>query len=131
MGYLLEYITVGRGTQLTDWHEEILTPGWEWNDVVDPFIALIVDNNFGGVLPGLSFNRTSTKLDFSFDAILPGTQILIQKELEFVGVDDSNDEEIFEGSVVIREYPTIPEPSTFILLGAGLAGLAFWRKRRA
>jgi hypothetical protein len=25
---------------------------------------------------------------------------------------------------------TVPEPSTFLLLGAGLGGLAFWRKRR-
>ena len=29
------------------------------------------------------------------------------------------------------EYPTtVPEPSTFLLLGAGIGGLAFWRKRR-
>ena len=35
------------------------------------------------------------------------------------------------GSFLVRNTAPVPEPSTFLLLGSGLVGLAFWRKRQA
>ncbi|MDD2898750.1 MAG: PEP-CTERM sorting domain-containing protein [Desulfuromonadaceae bacterium] len=33
--------------------------------------------------------------------------------------------------MVVDDANIVPEPSTFLLLGAGLSGLAFWRRRKA
>jgi len=35
------------------------------------------------------------------------------------------------GEIIIPDPSTVPEPSTIILMGVGLAGLAFWRKRKS
>jgi len=137
MGYLLEIITVGRGTQLTDWHEKILTPGWEWWNLREapfageyyPGIYLLGDGN--SLVPGLTYDMTDTTFDFFFDPLAPGTVIGILKGIQWVGINDRILDERTGGPFVISEYPTVPEPSTFILLGAGLAGLAVWRKKRA
>ena len=131
---LLEDLRVDGETPWTDWHEQILTPGWEWFDPqstsLPPMGIYSVADNFS-LLPGLTFNLTAAKLDFFFDPLQPGSEIYIVKYLQWVGVDANNPAETTLDPFVIRQYPTVvPEPSTFVLLGAGLAGLAAMGIRR-
>ena len=126
---VIEFLKVDGNTPWTDWHEEILTPGWEWHS---SNIGVTVTTELGTYpagppVPGLSFNLQPTTLDFFFDPILPGTEIFIVKSIRFVGVDANNPEETTGDPVFISEYPT-PEPATLGLLLLG--GLALLRRRR-
>jgi len=56
------------------------------------------------------------------------TVILFHKELQYMGADtfDNN-----ATAVVVDEFASVPEPATWALMGIGLAGLAFRRRRAA
>jgi len=105
----------------TDWHEEILTPGWEWTskvlmlvNVSQPPSGLTVIN-----LPGTPIQGGT--LEFYFDPLSPGTVIDIRKELKYVGPQGMS----FD-AIQIAQYPT-PEPATMGLLALG--GLVLGRRR--
>ena len=105
---LWETTTVACGTPWTDWHEVILTPGWEWAWDIPPTAFPPSDPTgvFGmpGVLPDGVIDLSV--VNFFFDQpVLPGDEIWILKSLIYTGVD-------FDPTipVVIAEYPTVPIP---------------------
>ncbi|HOW69386.1 MAG TPA: PEP-CTERM sorting domain-containing protein [Phycisphaerae bacterium] len=119
---LSETLTVGGKLPWLDWHEKIITPGWEW---VAPSVFLANGNPPSGL--SVSYTPSTAtqggEIDFYFDPLQPGTQVNIRKQLQYVGVPGT----VFTGGILIAEYPT-PEPASLALLGLG--GLAFLRRRR-
>ncbi len=125
--YLLETLVVGPDLGWTDWHEHILSPGWDWV-LPNPVPPMFYAN--GSPAPGLvtvhtpGNSATGGTIDFYFDELLPGTTVSIRKALQYNDPTGTP----FEGKVVIAEYPT-PEPATLGLVG--LSGLLLLvRKRR-
>ncbi len=106
-----------------DWHEDILTPGWEW---VDP-IVFLANGSSPANLAVINMSGDPThggSVWFYFDPLPPGTKIDIRKKLQYVGGADGT---AFFGKVEIAQYPT-PEPATLAMLGLGSAVL--WRRHR-
>ncbi len=130
---------------VTDWHEEILTPGWEWVRPDDPRVTAGLPGFQGLFPPGQTLitrdggpwpsepiphpgGPDPTKIWEKFEPILPGETLDIHKALLWVGtpgnriwgdgVDDAGNM-ISEDGIVVLEYPT-PEPGTFSLLALGL-----------
>ena len=114
------------GPTWTDWHQEIVDPFWSWlaGSSMDATTAgvLVIDNLEGIMSPD------STKLDFLFpDTPLPEcSTVTIVKKLTWMGQLPN------PGFVTIQQWPTVPEPSTVVmLLCAGLAGLLYlWRRHK-
>lgn len=120
---LTESLFIEGNLSWEDWHEEILTPGWEWVDPIGfyangaPAPGLQVANMPGDPTRGGS-------LWFDFDPLVPGTKIDIRKQLQYVGGADGT---AFDGIVRVAEYPT-PEPASMVFLGLG--SLLALRRRR-
>ena len=135
---LFEGLVIERLPNWTDWHEQILTPGWDW--VVPPVGApKFTNESAGGVDLAAPPNNPPThtaptatqggQLDFSFAPLTPGTRIDIDKQLVFQGSTP------FTGTITVREFPTIPsqvvsEPASLILLVSGLASLGAVARQR-
>ncbi|HPD31982.1 MAG TPA: PEP-CTERM sorting domain-containing protein [Phycisphaerae bacterium] len=119
---LQELLVVAPTQSWEDWHEHILTPGWEW---VQPTVFLA---NFAPP-PGLNTVVTPAtptsggKIDFTFNPLVPGTLIDIRKTLKY----DDPTGAVFTGKIEIAQFPT-PEPATLGLLMLG--GLLALRRRR-
>jgi PEP-CTERM motif len=124
------------GLPISDWHEELLTPGWEWL-IPDPG-GLITRN--GVPWPSqINPNSDPVTLWVDFPPIVPdpfgGVVLDVHKEMLWVGtpgnsiwgdgVDDSGTT-VDESFIRVLEYPT-PEPASVVLMGFG--ALALLRKR--
>lgn len=80
------------------------------------------------------YTITSGLTDGSFDYMsLPGgghgtynTAAHVQSIDQAIGADDNNG----SGWIGNENYIITPEPSTYLLLGSGMLGLAYWRRRR-
>lgn len=106
-----------------DWHEEIITPGWEWAQPIVFLANGAPPNNLQvSLLPGTPNHGGA--VHFDFDPLFAGTQIIIRKQLQYVGGTDGT---AFFGTVQIAQYPT-PEPASAALLALG--SLAVLRRRR-
>ncbi|MEM9352760.1 MAG: PEP-CTERM sorting domain-containing protein [Planctomycetota bacterium] len=130
---------------VSDWHEEILTPGWEWVRPDDPRV-LAGEPGFDGLFPAGQTLITRngqpwdsqpiphpggpdpTKIWEKFPPIFPGETLDIHKALLWVGTPDNEiwgdgvdnaGNTIIEEGIVVLEYPT-PEPGTFSLLALGV-----------
>ncbi len=119
-----EFVVVQGNLPWTDWHEEIVTPGWNWGP------AFITVN--GQPPPGMVHNIVNQdwpnrggKVWWTFNPLPPGTVITISKDLWWVG-NPNVQGDTFSGYITINEYPT-PEPTTLALLVLG--GLAMIRRR--
>jgi hypothetical protein len=111
-----ENLIVGPDRPWFDWHEELLTPGWEWQ-----FGTILNGGPTGGTIPGLtvSFDPAANPdtIWFDFDPLLPGTPIEIWKEIHCISPNGC------EGPIVVAEFPTVPIPPAVWLFGSGLLGM--------
>jgi hypothetical protein len=132
---VIEFLTIG-GTPWTDWHEAILQPGWRWLDDRAGSGEPSFTFSSGAPIPGLAISFTDPteilggKIDFTFDPLPAGTHLKITKRLIFEGLDPLLPGETFLGKLDLFQYPTVPEPSSFVLAALGLIGLIVWRRRK-
>lgn len=125
---------------VADWHEEIVTPGWEFVIPEDsanfprlfpPNASLITKN--GNPHPwdfiGSPQVDDITRLDVMFPPIAAGNTLDIHKALLWVGTpgnriwgDDMLDDGTFldESTIRVWGYPTVPEPSAICLVGIAI-----------
>jgi hypothetical protein len=129
-----------------DWHEEILTPGWEWVTPGDSrFPSLFPPNSSLITRNGLPHSWSPIPMDppmpnklwVQFPPIFPGEVLDVHKALLWVGTDGNRiwgDQTLNNGSpfpeqfIRVIEYPT-PEPGTAGALG--LAGAIAMLRRRS
>ena len=121
---------LGTAPAWTDYHEEILTPGWTWSPNGPTgqypwgFTALNWVGSAVYVIP-----LGNTKVDWTFNPPLPVcTDLTITKYLVYNGGAGADP----LAPIIIAEYPTVPEPSSIVLLIVGaISALAYrWRRRR-
>jgi len=93
---LEETITVGPGGSFTDWHEEIVNPGWIWE--YSDFSTFPPDQDFIATEMG---DETNSLTIFFEPPLPPGTKFLIEKSLVFVGPDGMLDTD--------ADYPDPPD----------------------
>jgi hypothetical protein len=131
----------------TDWHErivDIVSPipgidfGWGGGELivhgpgdpgtVPPPLPLVVAP--GGVDPldprGIWFGPW-------FPGIVPppeGLPVWIHKQLIYRGIDTIQIPTSGPIDIIIREWPTTPEPTTLVLAGLGCVAAVGWRRRR-
>jgi len=120
---LQELLVVAPTQSWTDWHEHILTPGWEW---VSPTLFLANFAPPGGLNTNITPGNLATggTIDFTFNPLVPGTLIDIRKTLQYTGVNGT----VFTGTIDIAQYPT-PEPASLLMFAGGSIAL-FLRRRR-
>lgn len=126
----------GASKPVSDWHEQVLTPGWEWMLVTSA--SLITRNGQPWPWKPIATPVVDPAvISVEFEPILPGEVLDIHKALLWVGtpgnriwgdgMDDSG-ALVDEGIIRVLEYPT-PEPASALLLGLG-GTIALARSRR-
>lgn len=131
---------------ITDWHEHIHEPGWEWivpsPGSTNP--SLITRNHeawpWDFIPPPAGTDPDPAWLWVKFDPIEPGFIFDIHKELVWRGTTENSvwgDNKLDDGTpfdermIGVWEYPTIiPEPSACALFGLGLLCLGYGRRNR-
>lgn len=125
---LIEDIFIEGQKAWTDWHEDILTPGWVWSE---RFIFDILDQNNQSILSGFTWEHMGNALWFFFDKVGPGNRLHIEKQLICIDTLLCNPQGSTNGiyPIQIAEYPTVAEPYALPLLGLALMAIGFYRRR--
>ena len=105
---------------LTDWHEDVHTSNWSWAGG-----SLTIHNTnttVQGVLGGPQGMNNQIWFEFPPHFPLPGAplDLWIHKELQYNGPPDPSMTSVL---IEIWEHPTVPEPTTLILMMIGSAGV--------
>ncbi|MAE61174.1 MAG: hypothetical protein CMJ49_07440 [Planctomycetaceae bacterium] len=138
---LHEHLQVYHGPAWTDWHEEILTSGWGWDDgtlALAPMMEVMRPDDTGFIpAPGLEIQIHGPALWFFFDPLPAGTLVNIWKDLVQLNTNTEGSggsikaDGPFPSTIDVRQYPTIPTPAGW---GAGavlLGALGMFRRCRA
>jgi hypothetical protein len=122
---LTEWIHIaGRGSW-TDFHEEVLTPGWN----ISGFMSRADNEPISGLTNMLMDTDGFTHggaVWWFFDPLPPSTVLKFQKTLTWVG-DPNTPGNLFNGIIQVAQYPT-PEPASAALVALGATMLVLRRK---
>jgi hypothetical protein len=127
---------------VSDWHEEIITPGWEWvlpgdprfPNLFPPGQTLITRNGApwdSFPIPHPDGTDNPSRVWVKFPPIEPGNILDVHKGLLWVGTLDNRiwgDDPTTERQILVFEYPT-PEPSSVALALLGGMGLVVVARR--
>jgi hypothetical protein len=126
---LVEWIHIAGQRSWTDFHEEVITPGWN--------IGGLMQISQGGELlpvPGLNVMLMDTvwperggAVWFTFDPLPPSTVLKLSKTLSWVG-NPGVQGDLFNGVIQLAQYPT-PEPASIALVALAAIGLVGCRRR--
>lgn len=133
-----------RSPSITDWHEHIHEPGWEWEIPPQSAAESLITRDgqpwdWKPIPPPPGTDPNPAWLWVEFPPIEPGHILDIHKRLVWRGTDGNKiwgDHILDDGTthleemIAVWEYPTIPEPSTFLLGTLATVGL-FARRRRS
>lgn len=120
-----EHLTLQGDLPWTGWSIEILTDDFEWLPGFEPAgFQVTVLNALGGFSPvaGLQASYEHSRLDLTFDPLLPGKQVQIMTDIRYSGTEP------FSNSLYLRQFP-VPEPAGAGVLCTGviLLGCRAWR----
>ena len=122
---LVENLVITGNIPWTDWHESIVTPGWDFGPV-------LLTVNGQPPPPGSSVQyiqaqwpNVGGQAEWTFPALQPGTTLTFTKTLDWIG-DPTIPGEGFAGTILIKQYPT-PEPTALAIFG--MAAIALLRRR--